>query len=89
MTEKLSITVPSEMARLIRERVDRGDYASTSEFMRDAVRAWSQREEDRVQRLAAIRARIERSISDPRPSLSIDDVWTELAELHERTLNSK
>lgn len=84
MTEKLSITLPTEMARMIHERVERGDYASTSEFMRDAVRAWSQREEERAERLAAIRARIERSINDPRPSLSIEEVDARLRELYAR-----
>lgn len=40
MTEKLSISVTGEHARLINEAVASGDYASTSEVIRDALRAW-------------------------------------------------
>jgi len=40
MTEKLSISVTGEHARLINDAVASGDYASTSEVIRDALRAW-------------------------------------------------
>lgn len=36
--EKLSITLPAEMVRLIREKVDLGAYASNSEVIREALR---------------------------------------------------
>ena len=40
MTEKLSISVTDEHARLIDDAVASGDYASTSEVIRDALRHW-------------------------------------------------
>ena len=40
MNEKLSITLPSEMVMAIKSRVESGDYASTSEVFRAAVRVW-------------------------------------------------
>ena len=36
--EKISITMTPDMLRAIRESVEAGEYASTSEALRDAVR---------------------------------------------------
>ena len=74
MVEKLSITLPAEMAVAIRLRVANGEYASTSEVLREATRDWLRREEERAARLETIRARIRSSLADPRPSLSLMDV---------------
>jgi antitoxin ParD1/3/4 len=41
--EKLSIALPAEMVGEIRDAVDAGEYASTSEAIRDALRGWSER----------------------------------------------
>lgn len=58
--EKFSITLPGEMARVIHERVSSGDYGSVSEVIREAMRAWLQRE----RRLAALDGAIARGIAD-------------------------
>ena len=42
--EKLSITLPAEMARLVREKVSSGAYGSTSEVIRTALRVWMEDE---------------------------------------------
>ncbi len=68
--EKISITLPPSMVRLIRDKVDSGAYASTSEVVREAMRLWQRQEEEHVERIAAIRARIRRSLRDPHPDLS-------------------
>jgi len=47
MTQKLSISVTDEHARLISEAVESGDYASTSEIVREALRDWRARREIR------------------------------------------
>jgi antitoxin ParD1/3/4 len=39
--EKISIALPSEMVSQVREAVDKGEYASSSEVVRDALRSWS------------------------------------------------
>jgi antitoxin ParD1/3/4 len=39
--EKLSIALPQEMAAMIRSAVDRGEYSSNSEVVRDALRDWT------------------------------------------------
>jgi antitoxin ParD1/3/4 len=38
--EKVSITLTAEMAAAVRKAVESGEYASTSEVMRDALRDW-------------------------------------------------
>ena len=58
--EKFSVTLPGEMARIIHERVDSGNYGSASEVIRDAMRAWLQRE----RRLAALDAALARGVAE-------------------------
>jgi antitoxin ParD1/3/4 len=82
--EKISITMTSDMLRVIRESVESGEYASTSEAMRDAVRVWQRQRLEDAERLAAVRARIRRSIDDPRPSLT-----EEQADAHFKVLFAK
>jgi antitoxin ParD1/3/4 len=75
--QKISITLPPEMNRIIKERVDAGDYGSTSELIREALRLWQRREEQHKQGLADIRSRIDAALADPRPSLSMDEARAE------------
>lgn len=75
---KLSVTLTAEMVRDLEASVAAGDFASTSEALRDAVRLWRDRREERAERLAAIKARIQASIDDPRPSTPIDVVHEQL-----------
>lgn len=41
--EKMTIALTPEMARFVRNAVEAGEYASTSEAIRDAVREWKER----------------------------------------------
>lgn len=38
-TQQLSITLPIDMANLVKEKVSAGEYASESEVVRDGIRA--------------------------------------------------
>jgi antitoxin ParD1/3/4 len=58
--EKLSITLPAEMVRVIRDRVSSGAYGSNSEVVREALRGWFERE----RRLSALDAAIARGVAD-------------------------
>lgn len=75
---KLSVTLTAEMVKDLEASVAAGEFASTSEALRDAVRIWRDRREERAERLAAIRARLQASIDDPRPSIPIDVVHERL-----------
>ena len=72
--EKISITITPDMLSAIRASVDSGEYASTSEVVRDAMRLWQRQKLEQAERLEAIKARIQRSLNDPRPSLTEEEV---------------
>lgn len=57
--EKLSITLPTDMVRTIRAKVQGGMYASNSEVIREAMRGWLEREHH----FATLEAAIDRGIS--------------------------
>lgn len=65
-TEKLSISLPSDLARMVRRQVENGSYASNSEVIRDALRLWLGRAEEREQRLHAIRGSLNEAAADPK-----------------------
>ena len=41
-TQQLTITLPSELAKLVRERIASGEYASESDFVRDTIVCFTQ-----------------------------------------------
>jgi antitoxin ParD1/3/4 len=81
-TEEISVTLPADMVRLIRERVSSGAYASTSEIVGEAVRLWQAHSREHDDQVAAIKARIQRSLADPRPSAPVEEVFDRLERLH-------
>lgn len=52
--EKISVAVTPEMAAAMREAVGSGEYASASEVMRDAMREWRARRDERAKALEEI-----------------------------------
>lgn len=62
--ERLTITLPADMAGLVKGAVDEGDYASTSEVIREALRDWKLKRELRLHQLAELKADIGRGLSD-------------------------
>lgn len=53
--EKLSITLTREMASSLRQVVEAGEYASTSEVIREALREWKLRRTGRDEAIAELR----------------------------------
>lgn len=76
--ERLNVTLPMEMARVIRSKVESGLYASNSEVVREAMRSWMEAEARRGERLDVIRAKIAEADADPRRWLSNDEVAAHL-----------
>jgi antitoxin ParD1/3/4 len=87
--QKVSITLTSDMLRTIRESVEAGEYASTSEALRDAVRAWQRQRSEDAERLTAIRARVRRSLEDPRPSVPLEEAFDRIERLHAETVKER
>ena len=62
--ERLTITLPAEMAALVRGAVDEGDYASSSEVVREALRDWKAKRALQLHELEALKAEIDRGLAD-------------------------
>ncbi|MGH2481283.1 MAG: type II toxin-antitoxin system ParD family antitoxin, partial [Ktedonobacteraceae bacterium] len=54
-TEKISITLTPELAAMVNDAVANGDYASTSEVIREALRDWRMKQMVRQQQLHDMR----------------------------------
>jgi antitoxin ParD1/3/4 len=66
---------PQQIARL-QAAVDRGDYASTSEVVRDALRLWDLQEEMRALEIARLKAAYEEGLaSGPAVAMTADELY--------------
>jgi antitoxin ParD1/3/4 len=78
-TQSLSVTLPREMARLVKEKVASGSYATESEVISDGLRALQERD-------AAVEgwlrtegvARYDAYHADPSRGIPADRVWDDL-----------
>jgi antitoxin ParD1/3/4 len=62
--ERMTITMPSDMAAAVKAAVDTGDYASTSEVVRDALREWKMRRAVQLQEIVSLKADIDKGLAD-------------------------
>lgn len=62
--ERMTITMPADMAAVIKAAVDGGDYASTSEVIREAMREWKLRRAVQSQEFAALQADLQQGLAD-------------------------
>ena len=53
--EKLSIALTAELAEAVRQAVQCGEYASTSEVIREALREWTRARDERTASIAYYR----------------------------------
>ena len=75
--EKLSVAVTPEMAALMRMAVEAGEYASTSEVVREALRDWEHRRKQRDQAVEELKRLVQEGI-DSGPSLEGDALFGRL-----------
>jgi antitoxin ParD1/3/4 len=76
--EKISIALPPEMVAVVRSAVDTGEYASSSEVVRDALRDWTQKRSLRQQGVEELRQVWQQAIKDKTPGVPVDDVLNRL-----------
>jgi antitoxin ParD1/3/4 len=62
--ERLTITMPVEMAAVVKQAVDTGDYASSSEVVRAALRDWKLKRSLQLEELASLKADINVGLAD-------------------------
>lgn len=88
MGETISITLAPDTLRAVRESVEAGEYASVDALLDEAVHALQRQRRADAEQLDDIRARIRRSLDDPRPPLSVDEVRAHIDALHAQTLKA-
>lgn len=62
--ERMTITLPADMAAAVKGAVEGGDYASSSEVVREALRDWKMKRALQWQELAALKADIDKGLAD-------------------------
>ena len=77
--ERITVTMPEEMAAKLRAAVEAGEYATTSEIVRETVRAWADERDREEADNAAMRAILDKARASGR--LSADEVF---ARVHQR-----
>ena len=85
-TTQMSITLPNDMAGLVRAKVQAGEYASESEMIRDGLRVLLARDriiEDWLNN--QVGAAYDALSADPSRALTVDKVRTRLAAEHAKT----
>ena len=78
--ERVSVTLPSEMVATLRQTVEGGQYASTSEIVREALREWTRRRDDELRDLQALREAV-RIGDESGPSIPAEEVFSELRQM--------
>lgn len=64
--KRMTITVTAEMARAVRNAVKDGDYVSSSEIVREALRDWQHKRRLREGEVELLRAEIGQGLEDLR-----------------------
>jgi len=73
--EKLSIALPAEMAAVVRQAVEGGEYSSHSEVIRDALRDWTHKRKLREISLTDLRRKWREAVADDSEGLDPDLVF--------------
>ena len=86
-TQQFSITLPNELANLVKAKVAGGEYATDSEVIRDGLRAMMARdravEHWLVQEVGLAYDALK---ADPSRALTADQMRLRLGELHQKTV---
>ena len=76
--EKISIALPPEMVNIVRSAVATGEFASSSEVIRDALRDWTHKRRMRQQGITELRQLWHEAMQDKAPGVPVDEVLNRL-----------
>ena len=62
--ERLTITLPHDMASVVKGAVEGGDYASSSEVVREALRDWKMKRALQLKEMEALKVDIDKGLAD-------------------------
>ena len=86
-TQQFSITLPNELANLVKAKVGGGEYATDSEVIRDGLRAMMARDRAVEHWLAQeVGPAYDALKADPSGALTADQMRLRLGELHQETV---
>ena len=86
--EKISIALPPEMVHIVRGAVATGEYASSSEVIRDALRDWTYKRNLRQQGVTELRRVWQEAVNDKAPGISPEKVLDRLEQKYQAIANS-
>lgn len=75
--EKLSIALTPEMAGMVKQAVRSGEYASSSEVIREALRLWRDHQQARAQEIEALRRTWGEGIASGPSSRTVPEIIAE------------
>jgi len=75
--ERMTITMPTDMAEALRQTVAGGEYASTSEVVREALRDWTRSRNAELRDLKVLRNAIKAGL-DSGSGIPADQVFADL-----------
>jgi antitoxin ParD1/3/4 len=76
--EKISVALPPGMVALVKEAVEAGDYSSSSEVIREALRDWSDKRNLQREEITALRRIWREARADTRPGVPAEEVMSRL-----------
>ncbi|XVJ69163.1 MAG: type II toxin-antitoxin system ParD family antitoxin [Rhizobacter sp.] len=62
--ERLTISMPTDMAQLLKDAVAGGDYTTTSEVVREAIHDWQTKRALQLHGFATLKADINKGLAD-------------------------
>lgn len=81
--EKISVALPPDMVALVRDAVESGEYASASEVIREALRAWKFRRKVEALEIDELRELI-REGAESGPGTDADLLFARLRAKYEK-----
>lgn len=87
--EKISIALPAEMVHMIRNAVATGEYASSSEVVRDALRDWTLKRNLRQQGVEQLRELWQEARADETPGVCADEVLDRLERKYQAMADAR
>ena len=87
--ERLTVTMPTEMLAVVKAAVNDGDYASTSEVIREALRDWKMKRALQLQEFVALKEDIQQGLADVANGRMTEFYADQIIELGRKLLASR
>ncbi len=87
--EKINVALPPDMVHVVRNAVASGEYASSSEVIRDALRDWSFKRSLRQQGVAELSRAWQEAVNDKTEGIPPDEVLDRLERKYQAIADAK